>query len=146
MVHVPYKGGGQAIVDLMAGHVQVGFLNILETLPQINAGRLRGLAVSTSSRSPVVPNTPTVAEAGVPGFEVIQWSGVLGPAGLPKQVVAKWNRDVNGILSRPEMRERFVSSGADPGGGSPEQFGALIRSEIGKWSKIVKGIKLDNQR
>jgi tripartite-type tricarboxylate transporter receptor subunit TctC len=146
MVHVPYKGGGQAIIDLLAGHVQTGFVNILEALPQINAGRLRALAVSTSKRSPVAPNIPTVAEAGVPGYEVIQWSGVLGPAGLPKDVTAKLNAEIMRILSKREMRQRLTDAGADPGSGSPEQFGALIRSEISKWSKVVKSVKLVVQR
>jgi tripartite-type tricarboxylate transporter receptor subunit TctC len=146
MAHVPYKGGGQAIIDLMAGHVQTGFLNILEALPQINAGRLRGLAVSTVARSPVAPNIPTVAESGVPGFEVIQWSGILGPAGLPKEIAIKLNGEVNRILARPDMRERFVSGGAEPGSGSAEHFGAFIKSEIAKWSKVVKSVKLDLRR
>jgi tripartite-type tricarboxylate transporter receptor subunit TctC len=146
MVHVPYKGGGQAIIDLMAGHVQVGFQNILEALPQINAGRLRALAVSTPKRSPVVATIPTVAEAGVPGYEVIQWSGILAPAGVPKGVVAKLNAEVNRVLARADMRERFIAGGADPGSGPPEQFGALITSEIAKWSKLVKTIKLEVQR
>jgi tripartite-type tricarboxylate transporter receptor subunit TctC len=146
MMHVPYKGGGQAIIDLMAGHVQVGFQNILEALPQINAGRLRALAVSTPKRSPVVPTSPTVAEAGVPGYEVIQWSGILAPAGVPKDVVAKLNAEVNRVLARADMRERFIAGGADPGGGAPEQFGALIKSEIAKWSKLLKTIKVEVQR
>ena len=146
MVHVPYKGGGQAIIDLMAGHVQVGFQNILEALPQINASRLRALAVSTPKRSPVVPTIPTIAEVGVPGYEVIQWSGILAPAGVAKEVIAKLNAEVNRVLARADMRERFISSGADPGSGSPEQFGALIKSEIAKWSKLVKTIKLDVHR
>jgi tripartite-type tricarboxylate transporter receptor subunit TctC len=146
MVHVPYKGGGQAIIDLIAGHVQVGFQNILEALPQINGGRIRALAVSTPKRSPVVPTIPTVAEAGLPGYEVIQWSGILAPAGVPKSVVTKLNAEVNRVLARADMRERFIGGGADPGSGSPEQFGTLIRLEIGKWSKVVKTIKLDVQR
>ena len=146
MVHVPYKGGGQAIIDLMAGHVQVGFQNILEALPQISAGRLRALAISTPKRSAVVPNIPTVAEAGVPGFEVIQWSGILAPAAVPKEIVAKLNSEVNRVLARPDMRDRFVAGGAEPGSGSPEQFRALIKSEISKWSKIVRTIKIDVQR
>jgi tripartite-type tricarboxylate transporter receptor subunit TctC len=146
MVHVPYKGGGQAIIDLMAGHVQVGFQNILEALPQINAGRVRALAVSTPARSPVVPNIPTVNEAGVRGYEVIQWSGILAPAGVSRDIVAKLNTEVNRILARPDMRERFIAGGADPGSGSPEQFGAMIRSEIAKWAGVVKTIKLDLQR
>jgi tripartite-type tricarboxylate transporter receptor subunit TctC len=141
-----FKSGGQAIIDLIAGHVQVGFLNILEALPQINGGRIRALAVSTPKRSPVVPTIPTVAEAGLPGYEVIQWSGILAPAGVPKSVVTKLNAEVNRVLARADMRERFIGGGAEPGSGSPEQFGTLIRSEIGKWSKVVKTIKLDVQR
>ena len=146
MAHVPYKGGGQAIIDLMAGHVQTGFVNILEALPQVNAGRLRGLAVSTAKRSPVAPNLPTVSEAGLSGYEVVQWSGVLGPAGLPRDVTAKLNAEIGRLLARPDMRERLIASGADPGGGSPEQFGALIKTEIAKWSKVLKSVKLDVQR
>lgn len=143
MAHVPYKGGGQAIIDLMAGHVHTGFVNILEALPQVNAGRLRALAVSTSKRSPVAPGIPTVSEAGISGYEVIQWSGVLGPAKMPQAITIRLNEQINRILVRPDMRTRLMDSGADPGGGTPEQFGALIQSEIAKWSKVVKTVKLD---
>ncbi len=143
MTHVPYKGGGQAIIDLMAGHVQTGFVNILEALPQVNAGRLRALAVSTSKRSPVAPAIPTAAEAGITGYEVIQWSGVLGPAGMPKAVTMKLNEQIARILTRPEIRQRLIDSGAEPGGGSPQHFASLIRSEIAKWAKVVKTVKLD---
>ena len=146
MAHVPYKGGGQAVIDLVAGHVQTGFVNILEALPQVNAGRLRGLAVSTSKRSPVAPQLPTVAEAGVGGYEVIQWSGVLGPAGMPRAITNKLNEQIARSLARPDMRQRMVDSGADPGGGSPEQFGTLIRSEISKWTKVVRTVSLDVAR
>ncbi|MGE5525437.1 MAG: tripartite tricarboxylate transporter substrate binding protein [Rhodospirillaceae bacterium] len=143
LVHVPYKGGGQAVIDLVAGHVQTGFVNILEALPHVNSGRLRGLAVSTASRSAVMPNTPTVAESGVPGFEVTQWSGVLAPAGLPAAIATQLNREIGRILAKPEMRERLLASGADPGGGPPEKFAALIRSDIAKWSKLARSLKLD---
>ena len=143
MTHVPYKGGGQAVIDLVAGHVQTGFVNILEALPQVNAGRLRALAVSTTKRSPVAPSIPTVSEAGVAGFEVIQWSGVLGPAAMPKAVTAKLNDQIVRILTRPDVRQRLIDSGAEPGGGTPEHFGSMIRSEIAKWSKVVKSVRLD---
>ena len=146
LVHVPYRGGGQAIVDLMAGHVQLGFLNMLEAVPQIKAGRLRALGVSTPSRSPVMPNVPTIAESGIPGFDVIQWSGVLAPAGVPRSVILKWNSEVNRILSRADTRERLAAAGADPGGGSPEQFTNLIQADIGKWAKLVKSIGVQVQR
>lgn len=143
MVHVPYKGGGQAMIDLVAGHVQTGFVNILEALPQMNAGRLRGLAVSTPTRSAVVPNLPTVAESGISGYEVIQWSGVLGPAGLPADIMRKLNAEIVRILAKDEVRKRLLAGGADPGGGTPEQFGALIRAEIAKWAKVVKQLRLN---
>jgi tripartite-type tricarboxylate transporter receptor subunit TctC len=146
MVHIPYRGGGPAVIELVAGHVQTGFVNILEALPHVNSGRLRGLAVSTAKRSAVAPDIPTVAEAGVPGFEVIQWSGVLGPAGLPKSIAARLNREIARIIGKGNTRERLIKSGADPGSGSPEQFSALIRSEIAKWSKVVKTVKLDTTR
>ncbi len=141
MTHIPYKGGGQAVIDLVGGHVQTGFVNILEALPHVKAGRLRALAVSTATRSAVMPNIPTVAEAGVPGFEVVQWSGVLAPAGLPRQIVARLNAEIDKTFARPQMRETLIASGADPGGGTPESFAAMIRREIAKWSKVVKTIR-----
>jgi tripartite-type tricarboxylate transporter receptor subunit TctC len=143
MTHVPYRGGGLAIIDLVAGHVQTGFMNILEALPHVNAGRLRGLAVTTAKRSPVAPTIPTMIEAGVPGYEVTQWSGMLGPAGLPKRIVARLNGEIGKILAKPEIRDRLLASGAEPGGGSPQQFDAFIKSETAKWSKVVKLVKLD---
>ena len=145
MTHIPYKGGGQAVIDLVGGHVQTGFVNILEALPHVNAGRLRALAVSTVTRSAVMPKTPTVAEAGVPGFEVTQWSGVLAPAGLPRQITARLNAEINKTFASPHMRETLIASGADPGGGTPENFATMIRHEIAKWSKVVGTIKLKRQ-
>jgi len=142
LTHVPYKGGGQAVIDLVAGHVQTGFVNILEAMPHVNSGRLRGLAVSTASRSGVMTNLPTVAESGVPGFEVTQWSGILGPARLPAAIVTRLNAEVVRILARPQMRERLIASGADPGGGPPEELAALIRSDIAKWRKVVRSLNL----
>jgi tripartite-type tricarboxylate transporter receptor subunit TctC len=126
----------------VGGHVQAGFVNILEALPHVNAGRLRALAVSTPQRSPVAPAIPTVAESGVAGYEVVQWSGVLGPAGMPKDFVARLNREIVTIIARAEIRDRLIASGADPGGGTPEEFGALIKSDIAKWARAVKTVKL----
>jgi tripartite-type tricarboxylate transporter receptor subunit TctC len=142
MTHVPYKGGGQAVIDLVAGHVQSGFVNILEALPQVNAGRLRALAVSTPKRSAVAPQIPTVAEAGVLGYSVIQWSGLLAPAALPRELTNRINAEIVRILARPAVRERLLAGGAEPGGGTPEQFSALIRADIEKWTKVVKMLKL----
>jgi tripartite-type tricarboxylate transporter receptor subunit TctC len=142
MAHVPYKGGGQAIIDLMAGHVQTGFINILEALPQVKADRLRALAVTGARRSPAMPDVPTVAEAGIPGYEVIQWSGVLGPAGMPKPIVAKINGEIERILGRSKVRDRLAGDGAQPGGGPPERFGAFITTEIDKWSNVIKQARI----
>jgi tripartite-type tricarboxylate transporter receptor subunit TctC len=146
LVHVPYRGGGPAVIDLVGGHVQLGFINIIEALPQVNAGRLRALGVSTAKRSPVSPALPTIAEAGVPRYEVVQWSGVLGPAGLPKSIVNRLNREIAKILTGSELWHRLVASGAEPGGGTPEQFSALVKSDIGKWSQIIKAARLEHVR
>jgi tripartite-type tricarboxylate transporter receptor subunit TctC len=146
IVHVPYRGGGPAVIDLVGGHVQAGFVNILEALPHVSSGRLRGLAVSTAKRSAVAPDIPTVSEAGVPGFEVIQWSGVMAPAGVPKSIITRLNGEIARIIGPGQTRERLISSGADPGGGSPELFGTLIKSEIVKWSRIIKTIHLETLR
>lgn len=138
MVHVPYKGGGQALIDLIAGHVQTGFVNILEALPNMKSGRLRGLAVTTPARWPTIPDVPTISESGIAGYSVIQWSGVLAPAGTPRDVVLKLNGEILRILNRADMRERLIESGAEPGSGTPEEFGAFIKMEIAKWSVVVK--------
>ena len=142
MVHVPYRGGGPAVINLVAGHVQAGFVNMLEAAPQISAGRLRALAVSTPARSSAFPAIPTVAEAGLPGFEAIQWSGILAPAGVARPIVAKWNSEVNRILSRADIREKLAAAGGDPVGGTPEAFAALLRQDIARWSKVVNAINL----
>ncbi len=97
--------------------------------------------MTTPTRWPAIPEIPTVAESGVPGFAVIQWSGVLAPAGTPRDIVLKWNGEVLRILNRPDMRERLIESGAEPGGGTPEEFGAFMRAEIAKWSAVVKAAK-----
>jgi tripartite-type tricarboxylate transporter receptor subunit TctC len=138
MSHVPYKGGGQAIIDVIAGHVQLGFINILEASAQIKAERLRALAVTTAERSPVLPAVPTVAESGLAGYEVTQWSGLLAPAGTPPAIVARLNTEIDRILHKPLVRERFAADGAQTGGGSAEKFAAFIKADIEKWAKVVK--------
>jgi len=145
MAHVPYKGGGQAIIDVIAGHVQVGFINILEASAQIKSERLRALAVTTAQRSPVLPNVPTVAESGLTGYEVTQWSGMLAPAGTPPAIIARLNAEIDKIMQKPLVRERLVADGATPGGGSPEKFATFIKADIAKWSKVVKSAGLARQ-
>jgi len=113
-------------------------VNILEALPNTRSGRLRALAVTTPSRWPTIPDVPTVAESGVPNFAVIQWSGVLAPAGTPRPIITRLNAEILRILARPDMRERLIESGAEPGSGTPEDLGAFIKAEIAKWSAVVR--------
>jgi tripartite-type tricarboxylate transporter receptor subunit TctC len=145
MTHVPYKGSAPAISDLIGGQVQVMFDNLPSSLPQIKAGKLRAIAVTSLKRSPALPDIPTIAESGLPGFEASSWFGILAPAGTPAPVIAKINADVNKWLQSAEGREQLLAQGAEVAGGTPEQFAAHIRAETDKWAKVVKasGAKVD---
>jgi tripartite-type tricarboxylate transporter receptor subunit TctC len=145
MVHVPYKGAAPAMQDLLAGRVQLMFDNLANSMQQVRAGKLRALAVTTARRSTLVPDLPTLSEAGLPGFDISTWWGFLAPAGTPREIVAKWNAEVARILATPEMKAFFAQQGAEPSPTSPEAFGAMIQSEIAKYAKIVKasGAKVD---
>ncbi len=140
--HVPYKGGAPAATDLMGGHVSMMFELMYAALPAIQGGKLRALAVTSSERLPVLPDVPTMAEAGLPGFESNNWQGVIMPAGTPKDIVAKVNAAINSVLAVPEVKNIIVGQGNQVGGGTPEEFGALIRSEMVKWGKVVKDAKI----
>ncbi|AGW94864.1 MULTISPECIES: Bug family tripartite tricarboxylate transporter substrate binding protein [Cupriavidus] len=144
-MHVPYKGGAPALQDLMAGQVQVMLGLIPEAMPLVKAGKLKALAVTTAKRVPDYPDLPTVSESGVPGFELIFWSAFVAPAGTPKEIVTKLNQAIDGILHEKETVAKMTEMGLTPAGGSPEQLGALIKSETVKWKKVVDdvGIKLD---
>ncbi|HEY3533863.1 MAG TPA: tripartite tricarboxylate transporter substrate binding protein [Casimicrobiaceae bacterium] len=145
MVHVPYKGAAPAMQGLLAGDTQLMFDNLASAMSQVKAGKLRALAVTTAERSKLVPELPTMAEAGVPGFDISTWYGLLAPAGTPPDVIAKWNADVTKILSAPEMRERLAAQGAEAAPDSPADFAKFIASELVKYAKIVKasGAKVD---
>jgi tripartite-type tricarboxylate transporter receptor subunit TctC len=145
MVHVPYKGAAPAMQDLLAGRVQLMFDNLANSMQQVRAGKLKALAVTTAHRSTLVPELPTLSEAGLPGFDISTWWGFLAPRGTPKEIVAKWNAEVARILATPEMKAFFAQQGAEPSPTSPETFGAMIQSEIAKYAKIVKasGAKVD---
>ncbi|MEP6943444.1 MAG: tripartite tricarboxylate transporter substrate binding protein [Betaproteobacteria bacterium] len=145
MVHIPYKGGAPALQALLAGDTQLMFDNLANSMQQVRAGKLKAVAVTTAKRSPLVPDLPTLAEAGLPGFDIYTWWGFMAPAGTPKEIVAKWNTEVTRILGTPEMKAFFAQQGAEPSPTTPEQFEALIRSEIPKYAKIVKdsGAKVD---
>jgi tripartite-type tricarboxylate transporter receptor subunit TctC len=145
MVHVPYKGGAPAMQDLLGGQTQLMFDNLANSMQQVRAGKLKAIAVTTAKRSPLVPDLPTLAETGLPGFDIYTWWGFMAPAGTPKEIIAKWNAEVTRILNTPEMRAYFALQGAEPSPTSPEQFKALIESEIPKYAKIIKasGAKVD---
>ena len=145
MLHVPYKGDTPALIDLASGQVSLMFGTAVSFLPYVKQGRLNALAVTNPKRSPVVPNVPTVAESGLPGFEALQWFGVYVPAGTPREIVARLNSEIGKILRMSDIRERFASLGADIAGGSAEEFAAFQRGEVTKWTKIVKasGAKIE---
>ena len=145
MTHVPYKGSAPALQDLIAGQVQLMFDNLPPSLPQIKAGKLRALAVTSSVRAPALPDVPTVAEAGLPGFEASSWFGLLAPAGTPPAIVAKINAEVAKWLATPEAKENLSKQGANAAGGTPEDFASHIAAETAKWAKVVKasGAKIE---
>lgn len=138
LVHVPYKGGGPVLTALLSGEVQLYSGNIRAMMPQVKAGKLRALAVTSSSRSPAAPEVPTVAESGVPGFNVTAWWGVLAPAATPKPVITRLWREIAHILQAPDMRERLAQDAIDVVASSPEEFNAFIRRELATWAKVVK--------
>jgi len=138
IVHVPYKGNAASLTDLVAGRVQMMFSNLLTAGPHARAGKLRGLAITSARRSPQAPDLPTVAESGVPGYDITPWYGVLFPAGTPRTIVVRLNQEIGGILTTPEVMERFRAQGVDLVTSTPEAFAALIKSEIPKWRKVVK--------
>jgi tripartite-type tricarboxylate transporter receptor subunit TctC len=145
MVHVPYKGAAPAMQALLAGDTQLMFDNLASAMSQVKAGKLRALAVTTAQRSKLAPDLPTMAEAGVPGFDISTWFGLLAPAGTPPEVVAKWNADVTKILTASDMRERLASQGAEAAPDTPAEFARFIDEELVKYAKIVKasGAKVD---
>jgi tripartite-type tricarboxylate transporter receptor subunit TctC len=145
IVHVPYKGGALAINDLIAGHVQLMFESLNSISPHARSGRVKALAVSGPRRSPAFPNLPTIAEAGVPGYDASTWSGVIGPAGLPRPVVDKLNGAINKAIVSPAFKARFGEIGDEPAGGTPEEFAETIRRDSAKWAEVVKrsGAKID---
>ncbi len=145
MTHVPYKGSAPALTDLMGGQVQIMFDNLPSALPQIKGGKLKALAVTSAQRASALPDVPTIAEAGLPGFEATSWFGLLAPAGTPKDVITKLNAEVAKWLATPEAREKLASQGAIAAGKTPEDFAQHIVAETAKWQKVVKesGAKVD---
>ncbi len=138
MNHIPYKGAAPATIDLVAGHVTIMFNNMLSAIPHVKASRLRALGVTTVKRSIAVPDVPTIAEAGVKGYEVSGWYGVLGPAGLPADVVSRLNGAVDRAMREPDVVKRLAGEGVDASGSTPQAFGARIAAEMAKWAAVAK--------
>ncbi len=146
MLHVPYKGTGQAVTDLLAGQIDVMFAPAQTAMPHVRGGKLKAFAVTSARRSDTLPELPTAAEAGVPGYEAIGWFGLLAPAATPPAVVAKLSADANRVLADPEVKQKLVALGAEPSGDTPEQFAKFIRDDQAKWSKLMRdaGISPEN--
>jgi tripartite-type tricarboxylate transporter receptor subunit TctC len=145
LVHVPYKGGGPMLIDLMGGQIQVGFDNLPSSIQHIRAGKVRALAVTTARRWPGAPEIPTMAQAGVPGYESSAWFGLLAPAGIARPIVDLLQQLVAALLTLPEVEKMFLEQGAEPVGNTPEQFARVIADEMQKWTKVAAatGVKLD---
>lgn len=142
VVHIPYKGGNPAMIDVIAGQIQMLFSTLLQSQSHIKAGKLRPLAVTTAKRSPAAPDLPTMAEAGLKGYEVAGWYGVVAPLKTPAPIVAKLNREIVEILRLPEVANRLAADGSEPVGSTPEQFGEHIRAEVAKWAKLTKQMNI----
>ena len=145
MVHIPYKGSAPVVADLIGGQVDVMFDNVPNVIGHVRAGKMKALAVSTATRSALAPEVPTVAEAGVPGYELSVWFGVLAPAGTPREIIARLNTEIVKVLNSADVKERFAKQGVEVRTSTPEQFGELVRSEVGRWAKVIReaGIKAD---
>jgi tripartite-type tricarboxylate transporter receptor subunit TctC len=140
--HVPYKGSSPALTDVVSGQVVAFIGNMPPTVPLIKAGKLRALAVTTKSRSALMPELPTIAEAGLPGFETVAWFGVLAPAGTPPEIVNRLSAEIAKIAKSPEIRERLVAMGAEPVGSTPEEFKAVIDRDIAKWKPLAQKVNI----
>jgi len=148
LTHVPYKGSAPATADLIGGQVQIAFLGIPAVLPHVKSGKLRVLAVTGLSRSPELPEVPTVDESGVPGYEVSPWYGLLAPAGTPREIVARLAGEATSILRAAQMKEKLAAQGAEAAGGTPEQYAAVIRADAATWARVIEsaGLRGDQER
>ena len=142
MIHVPYKGSGPAVTDLLAGQVMMMFDNIPSSLPHIKAGKLKALATTGAKRDPALPDLPTVAEAGVPGYESGVWFGVMVPAGTPKEIVARLNAELNALLKNADTADSLMKQGLQPTGGTPEDLEKLTRTDLERWAKVIRDAKI----
>jgi len=145
-VHIPYKGSGAAMIDLIGGHVDLSFPTISAGGAHVRAGRLRALGITSAKRSPLMPELPTIAEAAVPGFEIVGWYGIVGPAGMPKDVVARLSSEIARALKTPEVREKMDKEGAELIGSTSAEFTAFLKADLDKWTKVIKAAKISPVR
>jgi len=138
LVHVPYKGGAPAMSDLVGGQVQLVFATTASAIPHIKSGRIKGIAVTTAKRSALLPDLPTISEAGLAGFDANNWYGLVVPAKTPRPIIDQLNAEVTKILAMPDVKTTLFNQGLDPAPGTPEQFGAYIKSERTKWARVIK--------
>ncbi len=138
VMHVPYKGGSPALAAVIAGEVQMTFSNLSVALPQVRGGKVRGIAVTGRRRASALPELPTVAESGIPGFEAMAWIGIVAPAGVPRALILRLNRDIHALLADTEMRNQLAARGLEPTANSPEEFARHIRADIERWSKVIR--------
>jgi tripartite-type tricarboxylate transporter receptor subunit TctC len=138
MLHVPYKGTGQAVTDLLAGQIDLMFSPAETVMPHVQSGRLRALAVTSAKRFAALPELPTVAEGGVPGYEAVGWFGLFAPVATPRDIVARISADANKVLTDPEVKQRMLAMGAEPAPDTPEAFGRFVKSEMDKWTRLMK--------
>jgi tripartite-type tricarboxylate transporter receptor subunit TctC len=142
MIHIPYKGTGSALPDVISGQVDMLFPNLPSALPQVKAGNLRGIAITTAKPSAAAPGMPTIAESGLPGYEMATWYGLVAPANLPIDIRNRLNKELQGILADPKFKDKLIAQGADPMPGTPEQFTAMLKFEIERWRKIISQSKI----
>ena len=140
--HVPYKGAAPAAIDVIAGFVPIMFDNLVSGLPHVKSRKVRALGVTSAERSPVVPEIPTIAESGLPGYEAVTWIALFAPAGTPREIVMRLNAEIVAILAAPDVRERFSAMGATLGGGTPEQLAALLRDDLARWARVIKAANI----
>jgi len=145
IVHVPYKGNAPAITDLLGGHVEMNFSGVPALVPHINSGRVRAIAIGSLKRFPALPDVPTFDESGLKGYEATTWFGLMAPAKTPKEIITRWNTEVDKILKSPDLSKRFINDGLEPKGGSPESFAKFIRAEIDKYARVVKAANIKKQ-
>ena len=140
-IHAPYKGSGPALIDLLGGHIDLSFPSISASVAQIREGKLRGLGVTMAKRSPMLPDVPPIGDS-VPGYEVVGWYGIVGPAAMPREVTAKISTEISRMLSAPDVRERFLREGAEPIGNTPDEFTAFLTRDQIKWAKVIKAANI----